>query len=131
MKSFVISIIVLSVVVIFVVSNSFYITSIYSDILSDTKALPMGVNDKNTYSATDALCRKVDKKAFYLFMTLPHREVSELLYCYSDILSAAATGDENGYCLSVAKAELVLELMKKDEGLSFFEFGKIKKRYFP
>ena len=131
MKSFIIAILVLAFVVIFVVSNSIYVTHIYNDILSDTKKLPSSVYDETAFSATADLCTKVDKKAFYLFMTLPHRDVSELLHCYSDILSAVATQDENGYKLSVTKAELVLELMKRDEGLSFFDADKSKKRYFP
>ena len=130
MRSFIVAIIVLAVVVLFVFGNSFYVTGIYDDIISDTKNLPQSVYDENAESLINALCDKVEKRSSYLFLVLPQQSVNELLYCVSDIRSAESSKDENTYRSSTMKVLLTLELMKKNEGMPF-AMGKSKKRYFP
>lgn len=130
MRSFIVAIIVLAVVVLFVFGNSFYVTGIYDDIISDTKNLPQSVYDENAESLINALCDKVEKRSSYLFLVLPQQSVNELLYCVSDISSAESSKDENTYRSSTMKVLLTLELMKKNEGMPF-AMGKSKKRYFP
>lgn len=130
MRSFIVAIIVLAVVVLFVFGNSFYVTGIYDDIISDTKNLPQSVYDENAESLINALCDKVEKRSSYLFLVLPQQSVNELLYCVSDISSAESSKDENTYRSSTMKVLLTLELMKKNEGMPF-AMSKSKKRYFP
>ena len=133
MRSFIVALAVLITVFTAVFINSYYAICIYDELLYDTLSLPQSASDSTAHSSVSALCTKADRHADYFFTVLSQQNVNELLYCYSDMLSATISKDDSTYKLSVEKAKLLLKLMKKNEGFpSFITEGKeSKKRYFP
>lgn len=121
MKSFVISLILLSIVICAVLINSWYCEKICSDLIGRLSQFP-GETDSKNISAMILAGKLFDGHYDYFSFILPKGDLVDLACDFSDIFSYYSSGDTPSYLSSLERAKNRLHHIRSSEEISFKEF---------
>lgn len=133
MKSFILSIVLVSVITALVIFNSFCANHVYDALLDTLDSFPKTADALEAKDEIRTLSDYFEEKKYYLYLILPQCTINELMSSCTETIQYCLAEDDSSYRASLAKTKLLIETVKDNEGLRLYDFftKDSKKRYFP